>query len=407
MPYYNNAHNQSFHAPDRPKGLIIGVTGHRPNKLWGYNLNETHYQNVAKALENLTNQLDARGIITGMALGFDQLCAQVAIRNKNVRSIAAIPCEGQERTWPQQSQNLYHDLLSKMDDKALVSSGSYAPEKMHRRNQWIVDHADVMVALWDGTPGGTGHCVHSAEIANKPIFRLDPNDVSPYETPSFTPYNDKAKALLTAVNKPVELAPNTDGIPVVPGDVTLAHDCIIVHQVNCQDTTDDPVSRALFTKWPELDSAYHALAQSVPQPEARHGLVTEVDVEPDTTVCLVFSQLNNDGFNVMSDADIDKLVKGVQAVTKMHPDKTVCIPEGLGYNATDLQWTTVNQRLAELPVCAIHHDHDITPKLPTRQALERRLKPQPNEPTSQVVVSCDDDIYNNVDDDYGYIGFSG
>ena len=28
MPYYDNAHNQSFHAPDRPKGLIIGVTGH-------------------------------------------------------------------------------------------------------------------------------------------------------------------------------------------------------------------------------------------------------------------------------------------------------------------------------------------------------------------------------------------
>lgn len=374
MSYHDRLSSQSYQAPDRPKGLVIGVTGHRPNKLWGYDLSEPRYQNVARALEGLADQLGARGLITGMALGFDQLCADVAIQNRNIRSIAAVPFDGQALRWPSQSQKIYKQQLAQMDEKVVVSDGNYSPEKMHRRNQWIVDHADVMVALWDGTSGGTGHCVHSAEIANKPIFRLDPSNVTPYSTPSFEPYNDQARELLAEAEKPVTIRPNINGLPIMTGDVTLARDCVIVHQVNCQGTVDDDVSGQLFARWPRLGEEYHNVALAYQQPKARHGLVTEVDVEPDVTVCLVYSQLDNDDFGVMSDADIDKLVRGVQVVTMRHPDKPVCLPEGLGFDHTDIQWDAIGKRLAKLPVCAVRHDHDVIPKLPTRQALEQHVR---------------------------------
>jgi uncharacterized phage-like protein YoqJ/O-acetyl-ADP-ribose deacetylase (regulator of RNase III) len=374
MSYYDRLNDNSYQAPDRPNGLVIGVTGHRPHKLWGYDLDDPKYQNVAKALEGLANQLGARGIITGMALGFDQLCADVAIRNRDIRSIAAIPFEGQAQRWPMESQMAYRQQLRQMDERVVVSDGDYSPEKMYVRNQWIVDHADVMVALWDGTSGGTGHCVHSAEMANRPIFRLDPNDVTPYSVPTFEPYNDQARTLLAEASKPVGIRPDINGLPVVTGDLALAHDCVIVHQVNCQDVVDDAVSGPLFSRWPSLNDHYHSLAQGVPQPEARHGLVTEVDVEPDVTVCLVYSQLDYDGFRVMSDRDVDKLVNGVQAVTRMHPDKAVCLSEGLGGDRTDMQWDTVGKRLAKLPVCAVRHEHDVVPKLPTRQTLEQHIR---------------------------------
>lgn len=41
----------------------------------------------------------------------------------------------------------------------VVCGGGYSPEKMQRRNAWMVDHCDFLLACWDGSPGGTGNCM--------------------------------------------------------------------------------------------------------------------------------------------------------------------------------------------------------------------------------------------------------
>lgn len=54
----------------------------------------------------------------------------------------------------------------------------YSPAKMQKRNQYMVDHCDVLIALYNGDPkGGTANCVHYAEQVGKRIVMVSPNEV--------------------------------------------------------------------------------------------------------------------------------------------------------------------------------------------------------------------------------------
>jgi uncharacterized phage-like protein YoqJ len=46
---------------------------------------------------------------------------------------------------------------------------------MQIRNEWMVDRCDKLIAVWDGSKGGTGNCVDYAKSVNKDIFRIDLN----------------------------------------------------------------------------------------------------------------------------------------------------------------------------------------------------------------------------------------
>jgi uncharacterized phage-like protein YoqJ len=45
---------------------------------------------------------------------------------------------------------------------------------MQIRNEWMVDNAHIVLALWDGSSGGTGNCIKYAnrKSVNKPIINL-------------------------------------------------------------------------------------------------------------------------------------------------------------------------------------------------------------------------------------------
>ena len=158
----------------------IMVTGHRPNKVGGYAYPNPIRTWVFNELERILLRAAeapsaANGVacITGMAIGVDQWFAEVAIRN-GIPFLAYIPFKGQESKWPEHSQNTYKDLLTKADNVIICSSGEYAPEKMHIRNHRMVDDSDYMIAVWDGSKGGTYECVHYAMKASMQIYRIDP-----------------------------------------------------------------------------------------------------------------------------------------------------------------------------------------------------------------------------------------
>lgn len=147
-------------------GRTLALTGHRPNKLWGYDLSNERYQQVAEQLAEYCRKHNVDTIISGMALGFDQLGAQVAIDN-GLKFVAAIPMEGQESKWPKESQERYHELLGYADKVVYVNDGEYSAAKMNMRNEWMVNNADAVFALHDGSSGGTGNAVKYAERQNK------------------------------------------------------------------------------------------------------------------------------------------------------------------------------------------------------------------------------------------------
>lgn len=152
--------------------MIVCGTGHRPDKLGGYG-EEVHDLLVDLALDFFTtgggNKVSK--VISGMALGWDQALADAAVR-MNIPLVAAIPFEGQESRWPAVSRGRFNWLRSRAAEEVIVSEGGYAAWKMQVRNEWMVNNSDAVVALWNGTNGGTANCVRYAQRKDKPIINL-------------------------------------------------------------------------------------------------------------------------------------------------------------------------------------------------------------------------------------------
>ncbi len=147
---------------------ILAATGHRPDKLGGYTARAAdRLEQVALNYLRL-NRPDR--VISGMALGWDQAWASAAIC-LDLPFDAAVPFDGQERAWPAESRARYRTLLALADRVVVVCPGGYAASKMQMRNEWMVDNCTALVALWDGSPGGTANCVRYAE-GRVPVFNL-------------------------------------------------------------------------------------------------------------------------------------------------------------------------------------------------------------------------------------------
>lgn len=118
-------------------------------------------------------ELGATKTISGMALGVDQDFAQVSIE-MGLPFIAALPFLDQESRWPKSSQDYWWWLLERADEVVIVSPGEYSAAKMQIRNEWMVDNSNVLVSVWDGSPGGTGNCMNYAKTVNASVHRIDP-----------------------------------------------------------------------------------------------------------------------------------------------------------------------------------------------------------------------------------------
>lgn len=149
--------------------LIYCATGHRPNKLGGYGT-DIHEGLIHLACSFLGRTAPDK-IISGMALGWDLAWAEAGILS-GIPVVAAIPFTGQEGKWPKYSQDYYNDTLDKCSEVVIVSEGGYASWKMQVRNKWMVDNSNGVVALWDGSEGGTGNCIKYATKKDTVIHNL-------------------------------------------------------------------------------------------------------------------------------------------------------------------------------------------------------------------------------------------
>lgn len=149
--------------------MIICGTGHRPDKLGGYS-KEVHDKLVLVARDAI-KELKPSRVISGMALGWDQALMEAAQRLA-YPTTAAIPFKGQERAWPRLSQLKYQELLDGAMDIVYVCEEGYAPWKMQKRNEWMVDNSHLVLALWDGSSGGTLNCIRYADKMGKKILNV-------------------------------------------------------------------------------------------------------------------------------------------------------------------------------------------------------------------------------------------
>jgi len=156
----------------------LHVTGHRPKDLGGYDQNEPTntwlIETTAEVLKILRDQEGFRKFTTGMALGFDQWSLEVALRLGGFHTIAAVPCAGQEKMWPDASKKRYFELLE-MCDEVHVLADTYSVRVMHDRNKWMVDRAALTLAAYtEKVGGGTYNCLQYANKQQNRIIKINP-----------------------------------------------------------------------------------------------------------------------------------------------------------------------------------------------------------------------------------------
>ena len=86
---------------------------------------------------------------------------------------AALPCPTQTEGWPREQQ-LRHARLVAACDLETVVSREYTAGCMLRRDRYMVDHASLLIAAFDGSPGGTRYTMEYAmrqglEITDLPV----------------------------------------------------------------------------------------------------------------------------------------------------------------------------------------------------------------------------------------------
>ena len=91
--------------------------------------------------------------------------------------IAAVAFEGQDRRWPQASRDRFNRLILAAESVEIVNPRNPlhmfdAARALEMRNRWMVDRADRMLALWDGSFGGTCNCLAYADKKGVPFDNL-------------------------------------------------------------------------------------------------------------------------------------------------------------------------------------------------------------------------------------------
>lgn len=165
-----------------PNQIIYAVTGHRGDKLGGWDNGAPLNQAIQRRLEGFIARAAVENpdkeivIVTGMALGADTLWALAGINMRhhypNVKIHAAIPFHGQEKPWPDHAQKLYHEILAQansahyvVDSNGKKLSKYEAAKAMHERNEYMVNICHYLIAVYDGvsSSGGTYECLKYAK----------------------------------------------------------------------------------------------------------------------------------------------------------------------------------------------------------------------------------------------------
>lgn len=113
----------------------------------------------------------------GMAMGFDLLAAETVLRYQerypHIKLIACIPCYRQERRFSAEDKARYAAVLKKANETVLLSENYYRG-CMQVRDQYMVDHADMLVCYCVKESGGAAYTVKYCQkkYPFKPILEI-------------------------------------------------------------------------------------------------------------------------------------------------------------------------------------------------------------------------------------------
>lgn len=162
------------------ESITCCFTGHRPNKLpWGANESDPRCaalrMELAARLEGLYLS-GFRVFLCGMAIGCDMLFAEEVLRlreqHPEISLEAAIPCGTQPDKWRVADRRRYNRLLDRCD-RVKVLQVDYTPDCMLKRNRYMIERSSLLLACFNGSPGGTMNTILLAERKGIRMLLID------------------------------------------------------------------------------------------------------------------------------------------------------------------------------------------------------------------------------------------
>ena len=161
--------------------LSCAFTGHRLQKL-GFGFDED-----AESFVKLRNYLHSElmflighnytHFLSGGAQGFDLIAAEEVLKLRSQLTFVTLelvkPCQNQDAHWPHALRSRYEAVEAAADAVTLISD-AYSESCLFERNRFLVDSADMLLALYNGTPGGTKMTVEYARKNGRRTELIDP-----------------------------------------------------------------------------------------------------------------------------------------------------------------------------------------------------------------------------------------
>jgi uncharacterized phage-like protein YoqJ len=107
-----------------------------------------------------------------MARGVDIWEAELVLKLRRkgapIKLICACPYEGFEERWESSWQNRYQEILNEADLVRYICP-DYSTDCFQIRNEWMVNHAARVIAVFNNKPSGTMNTIEYAIRQNVPV----------------------------------------------------------------------------------------------------------------------------------------------------------------------------------------------------------------------------------------------
>lgn len=147
----------------------VAFTGHRPQKLpFGFDETDPRCVDFKRRLCNSIEMMILEGythFISGGALGMDMYAAEAVLTLREqypeITLEIAIPHDGQTAKWPQSLRDRAERIREEADVITWIAH-EYTKRCLFDRNYYMVSHCNVLLACFDGQPGGTARTIETA-----------------------------------------------------------------------------------------------------------------------------------------------------------------------------------------------------------------------------------------------------
>ncbi|MDR1210552.1 MAG: DUF1273 domain-containing protein [Clostridiales bacterium] len=163
--------------------ITCAFSGHRPHKAPGM------FRRDGRLIETVRGRLDGavraavidgyKFFMSGGGLGFDLEAADSVLSARTefpfIKLILALPCRGHSAKWLAGDVERLARIAGSASEVVYVSDAPYRDGCMLRRNEYLIDHASMLICAYGRAPGGTRHTLGYAKKCQlRVVSLLDP-----------------------------------------------------------------------------------------------------------------------------------------------------------------------------------------------------------------------------------------